>query len=159
MQHSAADGRTWTSERARAAICARNALVAGVGSMRNGALHHTKLRLVFCWCPYWTGATKNCKSWHDASKFWCDATANQREFNKKTNLKLSNTNLCSSPSWSTFTLVPAQWRPLAAAEAALAAAGAAGMPVRRPRRLAAVSAAVVATAGPGLQLRRLPRAR
>ena len=41
----------------------------------------------------------------------------------------------------------------------MAAAGAAGMPVRRPRRPAAVSAAVVATAGPGLQLRRLPRAR
>ena len=41
-----------------------------------------------------------------------------------------------------------RWRPLAAAEAALAAPRAAGMPVRWPRRPCAVSAAVAAGAGP-----------
>ena len=40
------------------------------------------------------------------------------------------------------------WRRLAAAEAGVAAPGAAGMPVRWPRRPAAVSEAVVAGAGP-----------
>ena len=40
------------------------------------------------------------------------------------------------------------WRPLAAAEAGAAASGAAGMPVRWPRRPAAVSEAVAAGAGP-----------
>ena len=46
--------------------------------------------------------------------------------------------------------VPLQlrWRPLAAAEAGAAASGAAGMPVRWPRRPAAVSEAVAAGAGP-----------
>ena len=43
-----------------------------------------------------------------------------------------------------------RWRPLAAAEAGLTAARAAGMPVRRPRRPAAVSAADAAGAGPEL---------
>ena len=41
-----------------------------------------------------------------------------------------------------------RWRPHAAAEAGVAAPGAAGMPVRWPRRPAAVSEAVVAGAGP-----------
>jgi hypothetical protein len=41
-----------------------------------------------------------------------------------------------------------RWRPLAAAEAGAAASGAAGMPVRWPRRPAAVSEAVAAGAGP-----------
>ena len=40
------------------------------------------------------------------------------------------------------------WRPRAAAEAGAAASGAAGMPVRWPRRPAAVSEAAVAGAGP-----------
>ena len=40
------------------------------------------------------------------------------------------------------------WRRLAAAEAGVAAPGAAGMPVRWPRRPATVSEAVVAGAGP-----------
>ena len=43
-----------------------------------------------------------------------------------------------------------RWRSLAAAEAGAAASGAAGMPVRWPRRPCAVSAAVVADAGPDL---------
>ena len=43
-----------------------------------------------------------------------------------------------------------RWRPLAAAEAGAAASGAAGMPVRRPRRPTAVSAAFEADAGPEL---------
>ena len=51
------------------------------------------------------------------------------------------------------------WRPLAAAEAGAAASGAAGMPVRWPRRPAAASAAVVAGAEPRTQLRRRARAR
>jgi len=41
-----------------------------------------------------------------------------------------------------------RWRPLVAAEAGTAASGAAGMPVRWPRRPAAVSEAVAAGAGP-----------
>ena len=41
-----------------------------------------------------------------------------------------------------------RWRPLAAAEAGAATPGAAGMPVRWPRRPAAVSEAVAAGAGP-----------
>ena len=41
-----------------------------------------------------------------------------------------------------------RWRPLAAAEAGAAASGAAGMPVRWPRRPAAVSEATTAGAGP-----------
>ena len=41
-----------------------------------------------------------------------------------------------------------RWRPHAAAEAGVAAPGAAGMPVRWPRRPAAVSEAVAADAGP-----------
>ena len=41
-----------------------------------------------------------------------------------------------------------RWRPLAAAEAGATASGAAGMPVRWPRRPAAVSEAVAAGAGP-----------
>ena len=52
-----------------------------------------------------------------------------------------------------------RWRPLAAAEAGAAASGAAGMPVRWPRRPAAASAAVVAGAEPRTQLRRRARAR
>ena len=43
-----------------------------------------------------------------------------------------------------------RWRALPAAEAALAANGAAGVPVRRPRRPTAVSAAFEADAGPDL---------
>ena len=46
-----------------------------------------------------------------------------------------------------------RWRLLAAAEEGAAASGAAGMPVRRPRRPAAASAALVAGAEPRTQLR------
>ena len=67
-------------------------------------------------------------------------------------------NRCKSVNYSQIegSRYPLQlrWRPLTAPATALAAIGAAGMPVQRPRRQPAVSAAVVAGAGPRLQLRR-----
>ena len=55
---------------------------------------------------------------------------------------------CANFIWLAPPRYPLQlrWRPLAAAEAGAAASGAAGMPVRWPRRPAAVSEAAVADA-------------
>ena len=61
-------------------------------------------------------------------------------------------NTCKFANYSQFgeraPTLQLRWRRLAAAEAGVAAPGAAGMPVRWPRRPAAVSEAVVAGAGP-----------
>ena len=61
--------------------------------------------------------------------------------------RFSENPLTTHREGSTVTL-QLSWRPLAAAEAGAAASGAAGIPVRWPRRSAAVSEAAAAGAGP-----------
>ena len=117
----------------------------------------------------WTGTHEKRQSHNsDAKRYWT-STSSDKLITKRYSLFLypvKESHFCEPESFFRLTVsLPGQgksfsqiaaarshlklcWRRLAAAEAGVAAPGAAGMPVRWPRRPAAVSEAVVAGAGP-----------